>query len=165
MKRVLVSIGSNIGDRLSFLQKAVEETNRLHLRAELIEPTLRPAAREFAACSSETLIALVYPPGTKAPVMNTIETSTADWKSLDTSGGAREVSWFNGDGQFWTRVGLYRQKLVSRNPWWYSARRGAREGPETQYAVTLPGPGTGPYGDPDRPAPPLSQVWSRRRPA
>ena len=38
-----------------------ELVNGLDLRAELFEPRLRPSAREFATCNSETLIALVYP--------------------------------------------------------------------------------------------------------
>jgi hypothetical protein len=107
----------------------------LDLKAELIEPELRPFARAFAPYNSETLIALVYPPGTKTPIKTDDEMSITDWKSLDTDDGAWEVPWSNSEGRFSIRVGLYRQKIVSRNPWRQSARRTAREGPEIEYAV------------------------------
>ena len=105
------------------------------LHADLAEPRLRPVTREFATCNSETLIALVYPPGTKAPVMAAKEMSIADWKSLATGDGAWEVSWPDGEGRFLIRVGLYRQKILARNPWRQSARRVDKEGPTTQYAT------------------------------
>ena len=113
-----------------------ELVNELDLRAELIEPRLRPFAREFEACTSETLIALVYPPQTKAPFETADKMSIADWKALDTDGGAREVSWSNGDGQFLLRVGLYRQRIVPGNPWRESARQAGQGGPAAQYAVS-----------------------------
>jgi hypothetical protein len=112
-----------------------ELVNALDLKAELMEPRLRPFVREFATCNSETLIALVYPPDTKAPIKTTEETSIIDWKSLDTDRGAQEVSWSNGEGRFSMRAGLYRQKIVSRNPWRESARRTAQGGSAAQYAV------------------------------
>lgn len=108
---------------------------RLHLRAELMELGLRSVARQFPACNSETLIALVYPPGTESPIRTTEGMSIADWKSLDISDGAREVAWSNGEGQFSMRVGLYRQKVVSRNPWGKSGRRTGPGEPETEYAA------------------------------
>lgn len=112
-----------------------ELVDALDLRAELTEPRLRPCAREFATCTSETLIALVYPAGVEAPFETSNEMSIVDWKSLDTERGAREVSWSNGEGRFSMRVGLYRQKIDSRNPWRESGRRAAQGGPATQYAI------------------------------
>lgn len=111
-----------------------ELVKKLDLKAELIEPRLRPFAREFAACSPETLIALIYPPGTKAPPMTTVKASILDWKALKTEGGAREVSWSDSEGQFLMRVGLYRERLISHNPWRKPARRGALAA-EVQFAA------------------------------
>jgi Serine dehydrogenase proteinase len=112
-----------------------ELVNGLDLQAELMEPRLRPFAHEFATCNSETLIALVYPPDTKSPIKTTNGMSIADWKSLETDGSAREVSWKNSGQRFSIRVGLYRQKIAWRNPWRETARRAAQGGPATQYAV------------------------------
>jgi hypothetical protein len=108
---------------------------KLDLNTELIEPRLWPFARQFSACNSETLIALVYPLSAKAPVSTVDSMSMADWKKLDTKRGAREISWANGEGRFLVRVGLYRQKILARNPWGQSARRPTREGSATQYTV------------------------------
>jgi len=113
-----------------------ELVNELDLRAELIEPRLRSFAREFEACTSETLIALVYPPQVKAPFETTNRMSIAEWKSLDANGGARQVSWSNGEGQFLMRVGLYRDRIVARNPWRESAKQAGQGGPAAQYAVS-----------------------------
>lgn len=113
-----------------------ELVDELDLRAELIEPKLRPLARAFETCTSETLIALVYPPRTKAPFQSAHTMSIADWKALDTDGGAQEVSWSNGDGKFLMRVGLYRQRIVPGNPWRESARQAGQGGPAAQYAVS-----------------------------
>lgn len=113
-----------------------ELVNELDLRADLIEPRLRPFAREFETCTSETLIALVYPPQTRAPFETSGKMSIADWKALDTDGGAREVSWSNGDGRFLLRVGLYRERIVPGNPWRESARQAGQGGPAAQYAVS-----------------------------
>lgn len=113
-----------------------ELVNELDLRAELIEPKLRRFAREFETCTSETLIALVYPPQTKAPFETVNRMSIADWKAFDTDSGAREVSWSNGEGRFLLRAGLYRQRIVPRNPWRESAKRSGQGGPAEQYAVS-----------------------------
>ncbi len=112
-----------------------ELVDALDLRAELTEPGLRPFARDFATCTSETLIALVYPPGVETPFEATNEMSIADWKSLDTDLGAQEVSWPDDQGRFSMRVGLYRQKIVPRNPWRDSGRKHAQGGPAAQYAI------------------------------
>src|SRR5215470_16827262 len=113
-----------------------ELVNELDLSAELIEPRLRPFAREFETCTSETLIALVYPPQTQGPFETTNRMSIAEWKALDTDSGAREVSWSNDDGQFLLRIGLYRQQIVPGNPWRESARQAGQGGPAAQYAVS-----------------------------
>lgn len=113
-----------------------ELVNELNLRAELIEPKLRPFARKFESCSSETLIALIYPPQAKAPFETAGKMSIADWRALDTNGGAREIAWSNGDGRFLLRVGLYRQRIVPGNPWRESARQAGQGGPAAQYAVS-----------------------------
>ena len=105
------------------------------LQVDLAEPRLRPVTREFAACNSETLVALVYPPGTKAPAMAVKGISMAEWKSLSIGDRAREVSWSDGEGRFLIRVGLYRQKILARNPWRQSAKRVAKEGPPVQYTT------------------------------
>lgn len=113
-----------------------ELVNELDLRAELIEPRLRSFARDFETCTSETLIALVYPPQAKAPFEATSGMSIADWKALDTNGGAREVSWANGEGRLLLRVGLYRQRIIPRNPWRESGKQARQGGPAAQYAVS-----------------------------
>jgi len=112
-----------------------ELVDALDLRAELTEPELWPCAREFATCTSETLIALVYPPGVGPAFKTADKLSIANWKSLETDGGAREVSWSNSEGRFSIRVGLYREKIVPRNPWRDSARQAAPGGPAAQYAI------------------------------
>jgi hypothetical protein len=112
-----------------------ELVNSLDLRAELIEPSLRPVSREFQTCTSETLIALVYPPQAKSSIETAEEMSVAEWKSLDADRGAREVSWSSDAERFLLRVGLYRQRIAPRNPWRNSTKEAAEGGPATQYAV------------------------------
>ncbi len=112
-----------------------ELVNVLDLRAEVMEPGLQPRAREFAPCGAETLIALIYPPGMETAISGTDMMSIADWKALDTDDNAREVSWENGEGRFSIRVGLYRQKILVRNPWRESARRLAETSAATEYSV------------------------------
>jgi hypothetical protein len=113
-----------------------ELASKLDLNAELMELRLRPVAREFAPCDSETLIALIYPPGGKTPIDSADELPLSEWKKLEADDGTREVSWSNGEGRFLIRVGLYRQKLIARNPWRQPARSGAQEAPEIQYAAS-----------------------------
>lgn len=121
----------------------VEElTSKLDLNAELMTDDERAVAREFEGCASDTLIMMVYPPGTPAgPEMDQpSETTLRDWNSFSYDGPARYVSWRSGKGEFLMRVGLYRRPIKSsRNPW-----RGAQvdeEAPSTQHSTAGDDPG------------------------
>jgi len=102
-----------------------ELVNELHLNAKPIDDAAQAAAvRDFAGCTSETLIAIIYPPGVvNVPIHDAKPLSRAEWKSLKTTTEAARILWTNHEGAFTMRVGLYRENATSRNPWRGKANR------------------------------------------
>lgn len=110
-------------DRVLDLAELVDE---LHLNAKPIDdPALAAAVRDFAGCTAETFIAIIYPPTAAGhvPIKDARPLSRAEWRSLKTTTEAARIRWTNGEGAFTMRVGLYRESATSRNPWRGKANR------------------------------------------
>ncbi|MDQ4132646.1 MAG: hypothetical protein M3179_05430 [Actinomycetota bacterium] len=112
----------------------VKELSELSLKADHLRGPARSAAREFARSSSETLIMVVYPPGSRRPesMDQAAETTVREWNGF---GGdtAHDVAWTDDHAdRFVMRVGLYGRPITSsRNPWRHPVTTG--DGPATQY--------------------------------
>lgn len=108
----------------------------LHLRAGLLPEPVRPIAREFAKCASETLIMLVDPDGEQPPESNR-EISLKEWRFIGTHEPARNIVWTHGASTFAMRVGLYRPTVTPRNSWRKLMDQTVDGAPATQYSVPL----------------------------
>jgi len=96
----------------------------------------RRISRQFAECTSETLIMLVDPDGAPAPAGGR-EIPLKDWRSIGSDGPAHDVVWAHEGSMFAMRVGLYRPAVTPRNPWHERTGQTADGGPATQYSVPL----------------------------
>lgn len=117
--------------------------HELHLRADLFEEDLRPKVRQFASCSSETLIMIVYPPGKTAPFDDAPGTSLEEWRKIGADSQARNVVIDIDGKKFAMRVGLYRPKIVPDNPWRNLQTQNRIDGPSSAWSGGLPGARTG----------------------
>lgn len=115
-----------------------ELVERLHLRAETFPEDTTAPVRDLAKYAMDTVIMLVYPPGTAIPAgMEHARKSTLrDWNNSAQSKHAQSLFWENGAGErFHLRVGLYRGPVKSsRNPWRDEPARGA-DAPSEQYST------------------------------
>lgn len=121
------------------------QARELGLRADILDDDLGGIARNFSACSSETLIMIVYPPNAnlKAPFDDAREISLEEWPEVGQDSRARKVIWTCEGQRFTMRVGLYRAKIRPANPWrdWPSQAR--HDGPSSAWSSGLPGAPTG----------------------
>lgn len=116
--------------------------SQLGLRADVFERNLRPKVRQFSSCSSETLIAIVYPPGVSAPFEEAARTSLEEWRKVGENSHARNVL-IDFDGKnVAMRVGLYRPKITPANPWRDLQTHGRSDGPASAWSSGLPGAST-----------------------
>lgn len=120
-----------------------EQLRKLGLRADHMDKHVRSVARRFASCSSETLIMVAYPPGSvpKERFGSPVDTTAKDWVAIGVDSQARSLTFRHGDAEFLVRVGLYRPKIATANPWWPGTGHKA-DGPSSAW-MGLPGAPTG----------------------
>jgi hypothetical protein len=125
----------------------IEQLRQLNLRSELMDKALSPAARRFASCSSSTLIMLAQPPGSAptrgVPSGTVTSPGPADWAAVGSDSAALSLVHRIGDREFPLRVGLYRPRIVTSNPWEPGSGPGRGEGPSSAWWSGLPGAPTG----------------------
>ncbi len=133
--------------------------DELGLRAEILDKDLRAEARKFSACSSETVIMIVYPPtaSTEAPSDAAHQLSLEEWHGIGADSQARDVIESFDGSTFRMRVGLYRPKITSSNPWQDGQGVARTDGPSSAWYAS--GWFGGLPGAPTRSRPP----WLRRR--
>jgi hypothetical protein len=126
------------------------ELERIHLKAEPFPPESTAAVRELAKFSSETLVMLVYPPGTSPPpeLEDARTSSLRDWTLPSVTRDASTFRWEDSTGgRYFMRVGLYRGPLkASRNPWRDGSAGPSQVAPSEQFAVSGDSPS---WGAPD----------------
>lgn len=128
----------------------------LRLRAALIpedkdkDKDARRISREFAECSSETLIMLVdpfAPPNGASAPQPSEELTLKDWRLIgrdepardtdepagDTNEPERDIVWTHEGSTFAMRVGLYRPTVKRRKRWDDPTSQTVNGGPATQY--------------------------------
>jgi hypothetical protein len=114
-----------------------ELVDKLHLRADTFPAGTTSAVRELAKYSSDTLLMLVYPPGTAVPpgMQHARRSTLRDWSTSGGSKHAQTLFWESDTNErFLMRVGLYRGPLkASRNPWRDRTARSGDPAPSEQY--------------------------------